>query len=743
MNRYKNKISKIISCFLIVVLTTTFIPTEKAFAYFKKANNPKKVLTFESTNNTDYERLYCSIKDGSKLSVSYQTPIKADGFCISLYRVSSSSELQGEVNAKRIVPAVVTTNKYKEKLYTFKKVLNFEKINVPNGHYNLYIKRGTTDVSQSSDDFTFDNVGICYKNMEIIIRGDQVYICRYDDVLDYNDNIMKVGKKFSTSNYLDQSLEDIKFVLRNPATNVYSTMTYDKISYMKSISDKICSGEKNNYRKLLRIYEYVASNFYYDSIAFTTHSLQFADPYENVYNFENGLSSQNSVDGKVYTTCQGFSAIMVSFARAQKIPARFVYGHRLSIPNLDWRIEGDLDVRDHWWLEAYVNGKWIFIDPTIGTSNKYNKNTHVFVETGLTNYTYFDPTKEQIATSHVYMNIFPDYRFGKYLTNQYEEQKIMEFLNTVEEDEGNRYYTYYGQNTRGKLLDPYYDINDKETWGDGIKSHFMADGKGNVEQIQWSKKGFTGKVSLPNFEHLKLLSMRDNGFNEADLSGCKNLKTIYLDGNPLKKFTFYFNKKNRSISANGHGTFGIKFFDDRNKPLTIYSQPDLGYKVGSIVNKKNGNVLSTKKTYSFKPECLNVLINFVPNPNSYVYYLSPERLKDKSVRYLQAVTKRLYELGYYAPTTASIVGNENYMSSDIVESVKKFQIVNNINNTGNVGRNTWEVLFSEGALAMPTDPEYQTIKSEYEQKKLLEEQAKLDKEKASETNQIDAPQNDN
>lgn len=743
MKKYRNTFLKIMTCFLIMIMVTSFIPTEEAFAYFKKAENPSKVTSFESTTNKDYERIYCNITDGTKLVINYQTPIKSDAFKVSLYCVSGSSSLQGDVKLNKVVKAKEAKNAYGETLYKFKKTLDFEDLDVSNGYYNLYIQRGKLDDPEISSEYTFDNVGICYKNMEILVRNDSIYICKYNDVISYNNDVMSVGKKFPTSKYLDQSLEDIRFVLRNPATNVYATMTPEKIDYMKSISNRICSGEGNNYRKLLRMYEYVASNFYYDSIAFTTHSMQFADPYENVYNFENGLSSDNSVDGKVYTTCQGFSAIMVSFARAQEIPARLVYGHRLSIPNLDWRLEGDLDVRDHWWLEAYVGGKWIFIDPTIGTSNKYNKNTKVFAETGLTNYTFFNPTKEQISTSHVYMNVFPDYRFGKYLTNPYEEQKIIEFLNTEEKSDGNRYYTYYGSNTRGKLLDPYYDINDKETWGDGIKSHFMTDGKGNVEQIQWSNKGFSGEASLPKFEYMTLLSMRNNSFESVDLSGCKRISKIYLDGNPLKSLKYYFNKKDRTITSNGHGTFGIKLLEGKSKPLTIYSKPDLGYKVGSIVNKSNGRTLSKKKTYVLKPECLNIIINFVPNPESYVYYLSPERLNDKSVCYLQAVTKRLYELGYYTPYDTSIVGNEKYMTSGIVESVKKFQVVNDINNTGNVGRNTWEILFNEIALSMPSDHEYQVIKDAYDQRKILEEQAKLEMEGASETNQLEAPQNDN
>ena len=212
-------------------------------------------------------------------------------------------------------------------------------------------------------------------------------------------------------------------------------MTYDKISFIKNVSDRVTAGAYTDYDKLLKIYEYTAKNFYYDSVAFSTHSMQFADPYDNIRNFEYGMSSSNSYMGKVYTTCQGYSAIFTALARAQGIPTRFVYGHRLAVPSNDWRTEDNIDVRDHWWVESYVNGRWIFIDPTVGTTNKYNKTTGVWTYTGLTNYTYFDPSEDQIATSHVYMNIYPDYRYGKYITNQYEMDKLIAFMNLSAEDD--------------------------------------------------------------------------------------------------------------------------------------------------------------------------------------------------------------------------------------------------------------------------------------------------------------------
>ena len=57
------------------------------------------------------------------------------------------------------------------------------------------------------------------------------------------------------------------------------------------------------------------------------------------------------------------------------------------------------------WNECYVDGRWITVDATPGNSNKWNRNTNKWTYTGLTNYIYFDPTPEQLATSHVLLEI--------------------------------------------------------------------------------------------------------------------------------------------------------------------------------------------------------------------------------------------------------------------------------------------------------------------------------------------------
>lgn len=100
------------------------------------------------------------------------------------------------------------------------------------------------------------------------------------------------------------------------------------------------------------------------------------------------------------------------------------------------------------------------------------------------------------------------------------------------EDAASLKYTNSGV-LNGRILNSSYDPYDKETWGDGVKSHFMTDGSGNVTQIQWSNYGFTGALNLPDFTSMELLSSWQNNYETVDLSGCTKLGKVYLYGNQI------------------------------------------------------------------------------------------------------------------------------------------------------------------------------------------------------------------
>ena len=725
----KKKVLRFISTALMAVMVTVALPAELADGALQEVSSPAKVTSFKSSDSFEKEYLQASVSDRSVLKINYRTPLDTSLFRISLYRLVPD---KGDMDLDIFVEPVISTASDGTTLYGFTYHLDTDLLNIPDGYYNLYLRRCSNPLGATILDYK--SSGVLYKNMEIRISGGKVSILRYNDVINYNRGIRKIGAKYTTDRYLDNTLEDIKFVLRNPATNTYATMTYDKISFIKNVSARVTAGAYTDYDKLLKIYEYTAKNFYYDSVAFSTHSMQFADPYDNIRNFEYGMNSSNSYMGKVYTTCQGYSAIFTALARAQGIPTRFVYGHRLAVPSNDWRTEDNIDVRDHWWVESYVNGRWIFIDPTVGTTNKYNKNTGEWTYTGLTNYTYFDPSEDQIATSHVYMNIYPDYRYGKYITNQYEMDKLIAFMNLSAEDDYP--YSYY-KKTNGSLMNSSYSQYDTSTWGDGLRSHFMTDGRGNTEQIQWSNFGLVASMDFSGFTKMKLLSSHHNELESVNLSGCPLLEKVYLNdnnltsldlsgskkawyvrvqNNPMKFLNMYVNGANRTFEAGENGTFYFTL-DTRckGKEFSLYSKPDIGYKLGGIYSTGTGNLISQKTTYHFTPKAIGYRISFALDPDSYKYTITPGDSQSYKVKYLQAAVKRLSELGY-----CSYDGNETVYTDPLVQAVIKFQVINDISNTGNIGKATWAALFSETAKPMVNEWEYPQVLAEYEARKAEE-----------------------
>ncbi len=694
---------------LILALVFTWLPLDDTYAVMKEVEKPQTTTTFSSSDTFEDDYCKASVK-GKTMTISYQTMIPSCEFRIALYGVVPKT---GYTDLGIYVPAEYKgTSSTGRSIYGFEYTIDFSDLDVDDGQYFLYL----SCIENPGDTYeTAPNSGGLYKNLVFSLKNDSPKIFRYDDVIAENNRVQAIGEDYDPSWYLDEYLEDIRFTLKIPVTTVYEDMTASKISFMRRMSDQITAGATTDYDKLLKIYEYVTSEFYYDSVAFSTHSYQYANPYNNLYHHVYKIPSENSDNqGRVATTCQGYAAIFLSLARAQGIPTRFVYGHRATSPTNNWETEADIGVKDHWWVESYVNGRWIFIDPTIGTNNKYNKNTGIWQYFGLTNYTYFDPSDEQIAVSHIYHNIYPDKRWGYLITDEAEISAISAFLEAETDGVKN-----------GTILNTAYDINDMTTWGDGTKSHFMGNGYGNTTQIQWSYRGFTGDVDFSGFKKLRLVSMHHNNLENVDLRNCPSLENVYLynnnlqsvnlendknlqfasitTDNSLKDAWLYANNKNIYIHAEDHGSFYLKYDITKKNKVELKFRPDIGYKASGLYNGNNKKLTSSATGYSMNPGWYNYELRFVLDPDSYVYYLYEGRNTSTVKPYTKAVQERLKELGYYDGEIDGIFDEQ--LASVVID----FQRVNTITRTGNVGENTWEVLFSTGAKKRPSDEILQQI----------------------------------
>ncbi len=703
---FKKQRNQKLSLALILALLLSCFPFDSVFAVKSEVDSPSQVTSFSSSSTLGSDYCKAAVKDG-KLELKFKTMIPACEFRIALYSPKTKY-----LDLNTYLPAedmgVSSTGR---KLTGFEYVLDLSKQDVPDGDYFLYISR----IENPGEPYEKSpSSGALYKNMVLRVQGGTPKILRYNDVITENKRVQAIGADYDPSWYLDEYLEDIRFTLKIPGTDVYEDMSSYKISFMRSMSDKITAGASSDYDKLLKLYEYVTGEFYYDSVAFSTHSYQYANPYNNLYNHVNKIASPNSDNqGRVATTCQGFSAIFLALARAQGIPTRFVFGHRATSPLNSWETEQNIGVKDHWWVESYVDGRWIFIDPTIGTNNKWNKNTGVWQYFGLTNYTYFDPSQEQIAVSHIYHNIYPDKRYGYLITDAGEIAAISAFL---EQKSGGR--------KNGLIMNSGYQKDDLKTWGDGLKAHFMGNGYGNTTHIQWSNKGFTGQADFSGMKKLRVFSMHHNQLDSVDLSGCSSLENVYLYNNALtevdlsgcknlqyasvtidnqlQEAKLYANNKNITITAGDNGVFQFKYDASKEKEVEVRSKPNIGYKVQGIYNG-SGQKVSSAKTFYMNPGSYSYEIRFQLDPGSYQYYLYEGRNGSAIKPYTKAAQKRLKALGYYDGTIDGVYDGE------MTDIVKIYQRVNGIEATGAIASKTWASLFSTNGLKRPSDEIIQQI----------------------------------
>lgn len=385
---------KYITVIMIMALVLTMIPAP-AFAVVEEIAEPAEVTEFISSENLEHNFVKVTAS-GSKLTVTVETPIQAEVVSIGTRKVGpgTKNEWKG-----RMYPVE------KDGYYTFTGTLStYGKYPVNSGDYVLYMTMYPNGEDDKESSYIF------YKNCNIRVKNGQFFILQYDTVLDANAALAEKGAKYKQSRFTDKKLSDVKNLLfKDPVTKKVASVTDKKVKYFKKVAVSVTKGAETDYEKVLKIYEYVAKNFYYDDVAFSTGTKQYVDPYKNLYNLRNKKKSANSTDdGKVATVCTGMAGIVVALCRQLDIPARIVNGHHISLGSggyQNWDTEENIEEMDHWWAEVYVDGRWIVVDPTPGNSNKWNRTKKTWTYTGITNYVYFDPTPQQLAASHLTFTI--------------------------------------------------------------------------------------------------------------------------------------------------------------------------------------------------------------------------------------------------------------------------------------------------------------------------------------------------
>ena len=159
----------------------------------------------------------------------------------------------------------------------------------------------------------------------------------------------------------------------------YYHIDADIESELVLLSTYICKNAKNDYDKILRIYNWVADNIYYN------------------YDCYNEESKEKIVHDalEVYkckrTVCEGYANLTKALINAQGIPCRKVMGYSLELNQQRkyWDVgSAKTKIPNHAWNQAFVDNRWINIDTTWGSGNEYRDGK--FLYKGIDNHLYFD-----------------------------------------------------------------------------------------------------------------------------------------------------------------------------------------------------------------------------------------------------------------------------------------------------------------------------------------------------------------
>jgi len=156
---------------------------------------------------------------------------------------------------------------------------------------------------------------------------------------------------------------------------------------IEELAGVIVAGASTDYERLLRIHDWVAENIYYDKDSYRAGRPRAKDAYGT-------LSNRKS-------TCTGYANLTAALLRSIGIPSRVIRGHALGTSAAgEYWDEVDHSETTHSWNEAFVDGRWVILDTTRDSGNKYEDGQF---RQGRVKHVYFDPSLQAFSHSHKIM----------------------------------------------------------------------------------------------------------------------------------------------------------------------------------------------------------------------------------------------------------------------------------------------------------------------------------------------------
>ena len=272
----------------------------------------------------------------------------------------------------------------------------------------------------------------------------------------------------------------------------------------------------NDYQKVESFHTWISNNlFRYKASSNSSFNKKYDNPYYIIVEGYEGNS-------KPFARDNGFAALLVAFIRSQGIPARVVEGYYNDDMNSlgVWNKSVSDNEINHVWVEAYVNNKWIMLDPMADCNNYYYADTNTFTEgNSATISEYFDPTVMELSKTNIAFKAYPGLATYKYITDSYEKTKIINFLN---------------YNGNGFKVADIYDPNDSSTWF-GVRDYgSKVNSAGHVTSIYWpNDRGFIGEANFSYFTKLNFFTLNNNNLNGAVFFNNAELETVSVANNKL------------------------------------------------------------------------------------------------------------------------------------------------------------------------------------------------------------------
>ncbi len=155
---------------------------------------------------------------------------------------------------------------------------------------------------------------------------------------------------------------------------------------IKKAAESVTKDLETDYEKARAIHMYVADTLCYD--------LDYAQHVAS----STPVAAQDVYD-KGYAVCEGYSNLTLALLHSIGIPAVFVEGYALGIGNsvVDWE-HADTLSSNHAWVEAFIDGRWVIMDPTWDSKNTIVNGEKEFFKSDF--YRFFDISVEMLSVGH-------------------------------------------------------------------------------------------------------------------------------------------------------------------------------------------------------------------------------------------------------------------------------------------------------------------------------------------------------